>query len=288
MQRFRTRNSYKRHLMTRHGKLLTSTGGLIILPEEEFNKVRCKPRPVRGRATDAVATGSVSSASTSKVVKAVAASDSAIVTETKNSKSSTRAKVDADSSENFEQQRQEDLIRLLYQRLTSPNEHSSADSNTSSRSSSPVPLTSQPAENQLEHVVVDSPEVAAAVVVESIPSNQVVEEQCEVVTEEAWGSSFISLTVDGQNNVIFLDENQTAAELVEGTTVVIEEDKLVQPVRQTSIGKSSKSKPLSRVKSGAVSPLATSSADVDLLSFVHNAGVMVQHILDIQTENSSS
>jgi len=173
MQRFRTRNSYKRHLMTRHGKLLTSTGGLIILPEEEFNKVRCKPRPVRGRATDAVATGSVSSASTSKVVKAVAASDSAIVTETKNSKSSTRAKVDADSSENFEQQRQEDLIRLLYQRLTSPNEHSSADSNTSSRSSSPVPLTSQPAENQLEHVVVDSPEVAAAVVVESIPSNQV-------------------------------------------------------------------------------------------------------------------
>jgi len=44
----------------------------------------------------------------------------------------------------------------------------------------------------------------------------VVEEQCEVVTEEAWGSSFISLTVDGQNNVIFLDENQTAAELVEG------------------------------------------------------------------------
>jgi len=289
MQRFRTRNSYKRHLMTRHGKLLTSNGGLIILPEEEFNKVRCKPRPVRGRAADAVATGSVSSAVASKVATEVAASDSAMVVETKNStKSGARPKVEVDSSGNFEQQRQEDLIRLLYQRLTSPNEHSSADSNTSSRSSSPVPLTSEPVENQLEHIVVDSPEVAAAVVVESIPSNQVVEEQCEVVTEEAWGSSFISLTVDGQNNVIFLDENQTAAELVEGTTVVIEEDQLVQPARRSTIGKSSKMKSLSRVKSGAVSPLATSSGDVDLLSFVHNAGVMVQHILDIQTENPSS
>lgn len=173
MQRFRTRNSYKRHLMTRHGKLLTSTGGLIILPEEEFNKVRCKPRPVRGRAADAVATGSVSSSTASKVAKEVTASDSTIATEAKNSKTSTRANIDTDNSGNFEQQRQEDLIRLLYQRLTSPNEHSSADSNTSSRSTSPVPLTSQPVENQLEHVVVDSPEVAAAVVVESIPSNQV-------------------------------------------------------------------------------------------------------------------
>ena len=214
---------------------------------------------MRGRAADAVATGSVSSAVASKVATEVAASDSAMVVETKNStKSGARPKVEVDSSGNFEQQRQEDLIRLLYQRLTSPNEHSSADSNTSSRSSSPVPLTSEPVENQLEHIVVDSPEVAAAVVVESIPSNQVrtqlsfsvhsscleklksfalfltlnsskknkkkkqvVEEQCEVVTEEAWGSSFISLTVDGQNNVIFLDENQTAAELVEGTVTIL-------------------------------------------------------------------
>jgi len=292
MQRFRTRNSYKRHLMTRHGKLLTSTGGLIILPEEEFNKVRCKPRPVRGRTTDVA--GSVASPTVSKVTKDSAASTSTAATivksEAKNAKNPRNGKVEVtvDSSGNFEQQRQEDLIRLLYQRLTSPNEHSSADSNTSSRSSSPVAalLTAEAVDGQLEHVVVDSPEVAAAVVVESIPSNQVVEEQCEVVTEEAWGSSFISLTVDGQNNVIFLDENQTAAELVEGTTVVIEQDKLPveasRPIATKSSSSSSSKSKLNRAKSGAVD-----DSD-DLLSFVHNAGVMVQHILDIQTENSTS
>jgi len=42
--RFKTRNTYKRHLKTRHGKVLTTSGGLIILSEEEFRRVRTLPR----------------------------------------------------------------------------------------------------------------------------------------------------------------------------------------------------------------------------------------------------
>jgi uncharacterized C2H2 Zn-finger protein len=182
MQRFRTRNSYKRHLMTRHGKLLTSTGGLIILPEEEFNKVRCKPRPVRSsRAGDApTANPSTSVASTSKETSGEIAVKSKPEPKTKGSK----VKADPDGTGNFEQQRQEDLIRLLYQRLTSPNEHSSAESSGGeSRSGSPVPddglvVTTEVHDEQIQvmevehHVVVESPEVAAAVVVESIPNSE--------------------------------------------------------------------------------------------------------------------
>jgi len=42
--RFKTRNTYKRHLRTRHGKVLTTSGGLIILSEDEFQMVRTAPR----------------------------------------------------------------------------------------------------------------------------------------------------------------------------------------------------------------------------------------------------
>ncbi|EFX89241.1 hypothetical protein DAPPUDRAFT_232930 [Daphnia pulex] len=312
MQRFRTRNSYKRHLMTRHGKLLTSTGGLIILPEEEFNKVRCKPRPVRSsRAGDApTANPSTSVASTSKETSGEIAVKSKPEPKTKGSK----VKADPDGTGNFEQQRQEDLIRLLYQRLTSPNEHSSAESSGGeSRSGSPVPddglvVTTEVHDEQIQvmevehHVVVESPEVAAAVVVESIPNSedQVVEEQCEVVAEETWGS-FVHLTVDGQNNVIFLDESQVGAETEAGdgtTTVVIEQPpppqqvKIVTRQRTSTAAKPRATKraaAVPTVNTGSVSPLATSSTgEVDLLSFVHNAGVMVQHILDIQSDSSTS
>ncbi|XP_046439943.1 uncharacterized protein LOC124191035 isoform X2 [Daphnia pulex] len=314
MQRFRTRNSYKRHLMTRHGKLLTSTGGLIILPEEEFNKVRCKPRPVRSsRAGDApTANPSTSVASTSKETSGEIAVKSKPEPKTKGSK----VKADPDGTGNFEQQRQEDLIRLLYQRLTSPNEHSSAESSGGeSRSGSPVPddglvVTTEVHDEQIQvmevehHVVVESPEVAAAVVVESIPNSedQVVEEQCEVVAEETWGS-FVHLTVDGQNNVIFLDESQVGAETEAGdgtTTVVIEQPpppppqqvKIVSRQRTSTAAKPRATKraaAVPTVNTGSVSPLATSSTgEVDLLSFVHNAGVMVQHILDIQSDSSTS
>lgn len=184
MQRFRTRNSYKRHLMTRHGKLLTSTGGLIILPEEEFNKVRCKPRPVRSsRSGDA--TAGISSAPVASSSK-VASGEANIKSPTETKAKSSKVKADPDGSGNFEQQRQEDLIRLLYQRLTSPNEHSSAESSGGeSRSGSPIPeeslvvaSTSEVHEDQIQvmevehHVVVESPEVAAAVVVESIPNSE--------------------------------------------------------------------------------------------------------------------
>jgi len=306
MQRFRTRNSYKRHLMTRHGKLLTSTGGLIILPEEEFNKVRCKPRPMRsGRPVDAAAASATAVSKNYKEASASGSTSSATATPNKSSTKSSKNKAaaaaaaaatgtDPDGSGNFEQQRQEDLIRLLYQRLTSPNEHSSAESGTgSSRSNSPVPVL-MPSElddetQVVEQVVVESPEVAAAVVVESIPSSQeVVEEQCEVVTDEAWGSSYISLTVDGQNNVIFLDESQTAeAAVTTGASVVIEESKPVSTVERKS-GKSTRGRSAASVATAI--PAASSSSNesnVDLLSFVHNAGVMVQHILDIQSDNST-
>ena len=37
-QRFKTRNTYKRHLKTRHGKLLTAAG-ISKLSKEEFEKV---------------------------------------------------------------------------------------------------------------------------------------------------------------------------------------------------------------------------------------------------------
>lgn len=315
MQRFRTRNSYKRHLMTRHGKLLTSTGGLIILPEEEFNKVRCKPRPVRSsRSGDAPAgIPSTSGASTSKETSG----EAIVKTRAEPKAKSSKTKADPDGSGNFEQQRQEDLIRLLYQRLTSPNEHSSAESSGGeSRSGSPIPddgliVTSEVHDEQIqvmevEHdVVVESQEVAAAVVVETIPNSedQVVEEQCEVVAEETWGS-FVHLTVDGQNNVIFLDESQVGAETETGdgtTTVVIEQPppassqqvKIVTRQRNPAATKpraTRRSPAVPSVNAGNSSPLATSSStsEVDLLSFVHNAGVMVQHILDIQSDSSAS
>jgi len=52
--RFKTRNTYKRHLKTRHGKVLTTSGGLIILSEEEFKRVRTMPRsPPSGHGRDA-------------------------------------------------------------------------------------------------------------------------------------------------------------------------------------------------------------------------------------------
>jgi hypothetical protein len=132
----------------------------------------------------------------------------------------------------------------------------------------------------------------------------VVEEQCEVVAEETWGS-FVHLTVDGQNNVIFLDESQVGAETEAGdgtTTVVIEQPpppppqqvKIVTRQRTSTAAKpraTRRSAAVSTVNTGNVSPLATSSSstgEVDLLSFVHNAGVMVQHILDIQSDSSAS
>lgn len=46
MLRFKTRNTYKRHLKTRHGKVLTTSGGLIVLSEEEFKSVRTSPRSI--------------------------------------------------------------------------------------------------------------------------------------------------------------------------------------------------------------------------------------------------
>ena len=116
-----------------------------------------------------------------------------------------------------------------------------------------------------------------------------VEEQCEVVSEENWGSSFISLTVDGQNNVIFLDENGATEETVEetGATLVVEEKAPALETRQTTANIARPKR--TRRTAGSVSPMAAaaSSNEVDLLSFVHNAGVMVQHILDIQSDNST-
>lgn len=49
--RFKTRNTYKRHLKTRHGKVLTQSGGIIILSEEEFRRVRTAPRSVQTRVS---------------------------------------------------------------------------------------------------------------------------------------------------------------------------------------------------------------------------------------------
>lgn len=137
-----------------------------------------------------------------------------------------------------------------------------------------------------------------------------VEEQCEVVAEENWGS-FVHLTVDGQNNVIFLDDGQVgAAEAVvadgETTTVVIESEPVPQrsaPTTRRSAASANRQRvavaaPKTKVTrrsaaaaaaAGNASPnAASSSGEVDLLSFVHNAGVMVQHILDIQSDNSAS
>ncbi|KAJ4446339.1 hypothetical protein ANN_13034, partial [Periplaneta americana] len=51
MLRFKTRNTYKRHLKTRHGKVLTTSGGLIILSEEEFRRVRTLPRSPHNTTT---------------------------------------------------------------------------------------------------------------------------------------------------------------------------------------------------------------------------------------------
>lgn len=41
-QKFKTRNTYKRHLKTRHGKLLTAAG-IRMLSVEEFARIRTKP-----------------------------------------------------------------------------------------------------------------------------------------------------------------------------------------------------------------------------------------------------
>lgn len=42
--RFKTRNTYKRHLKTRHGKILTTVGEVFHLSEEDFQKVRTNRR----------------------------------------------------------------------------------------------------------------------------------------------------------------------------------------------------------------------------------------------------
>lgn len=42
--RFKTRNTYKRHLKTRHGKVLTTSGELLSLSEEDFQKVKTNRR----------------------------------------------------------------------------------------------------------------------------------------------------------------------------------------------------------------------------------------------------
>ena len=116
-----------------------------------------------------------------------------------------------------------------------------------------------------------------------------------MVTDDNWGSSFISLTVDGQNNVIFLDESASAMDsgvVVDEKAVVVETTSDAAPAVAPGAatvavfgGGPAKKVPSSRARrAGAVSPAAN---DVDLLSFVHNAGVMVQHILDIQSDNST-
>lgn len=163
--------------MTRHGKLLTSTGGLIILPEEEFLKVRCKPRPIRASRSGEVVSGIAEEATPSS------SKENAVNKQEGKPKIIKGKTADADGSGNFEQQRQEDLIRLLYQRLTSPNEHSSAESGES-RSASPAPEEELTATSTVQsesdvqlmevehHVVVESPEVAAAVVVENMPPSE--------------------------------------------------------------------------------------------------------------------
>ncbi|XP_064086373.1 uncharacterized protein LOC135201406 isoform X2 [Macrobrachium nipponense] len=40
LMRFKTRNTYKRHLRTRHGKLLTTQGAIIILSQEEADRMK--------------------------------------------------------------------------------------------------------------------------------------------------------------------------------------------------------------------------------------------------------
>ncbi|KAK4313418.1 hypothetical protein Pmani_015229 [Petrolisthes manimaculis] len=51
LMRFKTRNTYKRHLRTRHGKLLTTQGAIIILSQEEADRMKKnqgrKPRKPR-------------------------------------------------------------------------------------------------------------------------------------------------------------------------------------------------------------------------------------------------
>ena len=132
---------------------------------------------------------------------------------------------------------------------------------------------------------------------------QVVEEQCEVVADENWGS-FVHLTVDGQNNVIFLDDGQVVNGTVDGstTTTVLIEDSVQQEPEQppqaivvpvTRQRAAPKAKVTRRSAAAAAAAAAatpkngsSSSGEVDLLSFVQSAGVMVQHILDIGTDNS--
>ena len=127
-----------------------------------------------------------------------------------------------------------------------------------------------------------------------------VEEQCEVVAEGSWGS-FVHLTVDGQNNVIFLDDGQVGADEAvvadgETTTVVVEEPAPPQVMTRRSAAAPATRQRVAAVATpktkvtrrsvaaaaaaaaaaGSASPMASSSSgEVDLLSFVHNAGVMV-------------
>ncbi|KAG8228431.1 hypothetical protein J437_LFUL003908 [Ladona fulva] len=41
---FKTRNTYKRHMRTHHGKMLTPSGELLVLSDDEFKQVRALPR----------------------------------------------------------------------------------------------------------------------------------------------------------------------------------------------------------------------------------------------------
>ncbi len=126
-----------------------------------------------------------------------------------------------------------------------------------------------------------------------------VEEQCEVVAEENWGN-YVHLTVDGQNNVIFLDDGQVVGATAEETTTVMIEE-APKPAVRASRRTPAKTKAVTRRSAaaaakevsatpsqGSSSTATTTNAggEVDLLSFVQSAGVMVQHILDIQSENS--
>lgn len=126
-----------------------------------------------------------------------------------------------------------------------------------------------------------------------------VEEQCEVVAEENWGN-YVHLTVDGQNNVIFLDDGQVVGATAEETTTVMIEEAPKPAARAARQRAPAKAKAVTRRSAAAAAKEAsatpsqgssstattTNSGEVDLLSFVQSAGVMVQHILDIQSENS--
>lgn len=125
------------------------------------------------------------------------------------------------------------------------------------------------------------------------------------MADENWGS-FVHLTVDGQNNVIFLEDGQvveTAGEATDaGTATVLIEEPLAQPAPPATRQRTPPTKAKVTRRSTAAAAAAAASAaggdissqaatssstgEVDLLSFVQSAGVMVQHILDIQSDNA--